>query len=617
MDRNNFTPYFIRSFGNSDGTIYDNNENLPNSNGSGLETKPNVITNDGYRNLHIQHQPIDPNLIYEDSQHQKQFVFNAEPSEYDINTYGSANHVESFVGGGHPYSINSGNDMQYNRSDMASVYQQSMAKANLEYGQNLSSNMLTYSPSKMGDSEYLSYSSGGVISTDVGMRMGVGNVGISSDLYANRKNYLQGQSSYKPYGVFPYRYGQYDTSKYISTFRQGAHRNRTTRIMWEEQKTETFNVDCGGITVSRRLDNNMINGTKLLNVTQMTRGKRDGILKNEKERMVIKTGSMFLKGVWITFERAVSLAKKHQIYDSLAPLFQSNLENYAGKIGLSTSQYLTPGGNTDFMLSSTVYNPEIKPESYTVFPSNNNQDIGGVHQPYTNLTNYKSFGGIRGHGISAIQNDYQGIPGIQENKNFGIGNGPDFSNLKNSFNNFSGNELPGVDSLGDGGILGLNNNMGNGLNGIQNGQMSDRNVEYYQSDLKQFGFNHSEDQTKKEDISTFGQNKILNIDYGNSDYCSNGTTYIENPSKIDVYDGRENPSREGQNYLEGVGSNENRETRIPYEQSFVDGYNFNVIAAVNSGERKGEKESGQITMMRLPNNQGFGYEGGDGEAGGY
>jgi hypothetical protein len=42
----------------------------------------------------------------------------------------------------------------------------------------------------------------------------------------------------------------------------------------------------------------MINGTKLLNVCQLSRGKRDGILKNEKDRVVVKVGAMHLKGVW-------------------------------------------------------------------------------------------------------------------------------------------------------------------------------------------------------------------------------------------------------------------------------------------------------------------------------
>lgn len=45
-------------------------------------------------------------------------------------------------------------------------------------------------------------------------------------------------------------------------------------------------------------DNHMINGTKLLNVAGMTRGRRDGILKAEKQKNVVKIGPMHLKGVW-------------------------------------------------------------------------------------------------------------------------------------------------------------------------------------------------------------------------------------------------------------------------------------------------------------------------------
>jgi hypothetical protein len=46
------------------------------------------------------------------------------------------------------------------------------------------------------------------------------------------------------------------------------------------------------------VDNHMINGTKLLNVAGMTRGRRDGILKSEKQKHVVKIGPMHLKGVW-------------------------------------------------------------------------------------------------------------------------------------------------------------------------------------------------------------------------------------------------------------------------------------------------------------------------------
>jgi protein SOK2 len=48
-------------------------------------------------------------------------------------------------------------------------------------------------------------------------------------------------------------------------------------------------------------DNHFINGTKLLNVAGMTRGRRDGILKSEKTRHVVKIGPMHLKGVWYVF----------------------------------------------------------------------------------------------------------------------------------------------------------------------------------------------------------------------------------------------------------------------------------------------------------------------------
>jgi protein SOK2 len=52
------------------------------------------------------------------------------------------------------------------------------------------------------------------------------------------------------------------------------------------------------IILTSLLDNHMINGTKLLNVAGMTRGRRDGILKSEKTRHVVKIGPMHLKGVW-------------------------------------------------------------------------------------------------------------------------------------------------------------------------------------------------------------------------------------------------------------------------------------------------------------------------------
>ena len=50
-------------------------------------------------------------------------------------------------------------------------------------------------------------------------------------------------------------------------------------------------------------------------------GRRDGILKSEKVRHVVKIGPMHLKGVWIPFDRALDFANKEKITESLYPLF--------------------------------------------------------------------------------------------------------------------------------------------------------------------------------------------------------------------------------------------------------------------------------------------------------
>jgi hypothetical protein len=59
-----------------------------------------------------------------------------------------------------------------------------------------------------------------------------------------------------------------------------------------------FAIQPANIISRLSADNHMINGTKLLNVAGMTRGRRDGILKSEKVRHVVKIGPMHLKGVW-------------------------------------------------------------------------------------------------------------------------------------------------------------------------------------------------------------------------------------------------------------------------------------------------------------------------------
>ncbi|KAI8056304.1 uncharacterized protein B0P05DRAFT_560377 [Gilbertella persicaria] len=119
------------------------------------------------------------------------------------------------------------------------------------------------------------------------------------------------------------RHNSYSSSNGYPSLIHGPpmQRAKLTTTVWEDEGTVCYQVDAKGVCVARRQDNDMINGTKLLNVVGMSRGKRDGILKNEKGRVVVKVGAMHLKGVWITFTRAKDLATKFKIVDILYPLF--------------------------------------------------------------------------------------------------------------------------------------------------------------------------------------------------------------------------------------------------------------------------------------------------------
>ncbi|KAF3761121.1 apses-domain-containing protein [Cryphonectria parasitica EP155] len=120
----------------------------------------------------------------------------------------------------------------------------------------------------------------------------------------------------------PSQYNGFDTTGQVAP---PGMKPRVTATLWEDEGSLCFQVEARGICVARREDNHMINGTKLLNVAGMTRGRRDGILKSEKVRHVVKIGPMHLKGVWIPFERALDFANKEKITELLYPLFVHNI----------------------------------------------------------------------------------------------------------------------------------------------------------------------------------------------------------------------------------------------------------------------------------------------------
>lgn len=100
---------------------------------------------------------------------------------------------------------------------------------------------------------------------------------------------------------------------------------KVSTAIWQAEGTICLVVEFQRTSVTRRFDNNMINGTKLLNASGITRGRRDGVLKGEKVRHVVKVGGMDFKGVWIPYERALSIAQAEGVLDNLYPLFVADL----------------------------------------------------------------------------------------------------------------------------------------------------------------------------------------------------------------------------------------------------------------------------------------------------
>lgn len=154
--------------------------------------------------------------------------------------------------------------------------------------------------------QHYNQSNSGSGSTAASAAYSTGNTSTNTPIQADTLNSASNSSvgQYQPPGIRP----------------------RVTTTMWEDEKTLCYQVDANNVSVVRRADNNMINGTKLLNVAQMTRGRRDGILKSEKVRHVVKIGSMHLKGVWIPFERALAMAQREGIVDLLYPLFVRDIK---------------------------------------------------------------------------------------------------------------------------------------------------------------------------------------------------------------------------------------------------------------------------------------------------
>ncbi|KAG0042510.1 hypothetical protein BGZ83_000386 [Gryganskiella cystojenkinii] len=233
-------------------------------------------------------------------------------------------------------------------------------------------------------------------------------------------------------------------------------RARLTHTVWEDERTFCFQVDVKGVCVARRSDNNMVNGTKLLNVVGMSRGKRDGILKNEKGRIVVKVGAMHLKGVWIPLDRAVHHAKAHNIEDSLHPLLVEDPTIYL---------HLHPHGpvmSSDPRWASQQQQQLQQHEAYRDpedSPSLRHTDSHGGH--HFNQSNHGEYyphphhGAFRGHGLS---------PHGSPNGSNGSISGDDDPNLVSPFD-----YRVQTTSVGAGGLIGIPSSGSSGVADLRAG----------------------------------------------------------------------------------------------------------------------------------------------------
>ncbi|CEP08617.1 hypothetical protein [Parasitella parasitica] len=198
------------------------------------------------------------------------------------------------------------------------------------------------------------------------------------------------------------QYPQYQHQQHHQQ-QQTAQSPRITTSLWDDEETVCYQVDVRGICVARRQDNDMVNGTKLLNVTGMSRGKRDGILKNEKGRVVVKVGAMHLKGVWVTFARAKALAIQYNIVDQLHPLFVDDPASHFYSKQVAHNYYIP--NHPIYLQSQDSFhqqhqqhqlqqNTRSSSSAYSIYSNNNSSsslEFPVFHSASSSLSNYPHY----------------------------------------------------------------------------------------------------------------------------------------------------------------------------------------------------------------------------------
>ena len=112
---------------------------------------------------------------------------------------------------------------------------------------------------------------------------------------------------------------------------------QVNRVVYEEEGIACFQITALGIVVSRREDNDMINGTQLLKVGEDRMPMRDSMFKHVEPQHVQDTGPVPLRGVWIPLEHAKLAAYLIGFIDIVRPLFSDGLKVLSAESSRSRS----------------------------------------------------------------------------------------------------------------------------------------------------------------------------------------------------------------------------------------------------------------------------------------
>ncbi|RKP21680.1 apses-domain-containing protein [Rozella allomycis CSF55] len=121
-----------------------------------------------------------------------------------------------------------------------------------------------------------------------------------------------------------------------------------------------YEMICNGVVVMRRQDSSFINATQILKVAGIEKAKRTKILESFIESGLhdkIQGGNGKFQGTWVPLERAITLAKQYNVYESLVELLKDDVhEGERSRSVLCTRECLTTSTSQESCTTETESN---------------------------------------------------------------------------------------------------------------------------------------------------------------------------------------------------------------------------------------------------------------------